>query len=70
MDDADRLWVRQEIQDFLQNAGGGHLPNLITAGVLDDRIDGVITRKHRDDPHGGGPTLVEILDGLAVRMKD
>lgn len=55
MNDADKQWVRQEIANYLAFAGGGHLPNVITSGALDSRINEVITRQHRDkDAHGGG----------------
>ena len=58
--DDDKQWIRQEITEYLSTAGGGHLPNIITAKVLDGRINEVITRQHRvKDAHGGGSGVSE-----------
>ena len=51
--DADKQWIRTEIANYLGTSGGGHLPNLISSAALDGRLNEVITRMHRSEPHGG-----------------
>ena len=68
MNDEDKQWVREEIVKYLSTAGGGHLPNLITAKVLDGRINDLITRKHRSDPHGGGDHVHEATVSSKVTL--